>query len=151
LTTLYLTDAKNTDSWRARNGDLQHPFPLDISMVPSSAPTVASNSERLSCDGFSLGETIRFGSLELITNRFSGLSLSPLGTVQVPSSRAPPPQWPMAGDSAEGFPMAPNGEGRTDIPSPRRYGVKAPPTSTTTILQPENPPIDQATMTIPPR
>jgi hypothetical protein len=29
--------------------------------------------------------------------------------------------------------------------------VKAPPASTTTIRQPENPPIDQDTMTIPPR
>jgi hypothetical protein len=101
---------KNTDSWRARNGDLQHPFPLDISMVPSSVPTVASNSERLSCDGFSLSETIRFRSLELITNRFSGLSLSLLGTVQVSSSQAPPPlghrphNGPWRGTPLRGYP-----------------------------------------------
>jgi hypothetical protein len=35
-------------------------------MVPSSAITIAAYSECLSCDGFSLGETIRFGSIEFI-------------------------------------------------------------------------------------
>jgi hypothetical protein len=48
-------------------------------MVPSSALIVATNGERLSCGGFSLSETIRFGGLEFIVNRFSGLSLSPMG------------------------------------------------------------------------
>jgi hypothetical protein len=41
--------------------------------------TVAADGERLSCGGLSLGETILFGSLEFITDHFSGLSLSPMG------------------------------------------------------------------------
>jgi hypothetical protein len=36
LTTLYVADAKNTNSWHARKGDLQRAFPLDISMVHST-------------------------------------------------------------------------------------------------------------------
>jgi hypothetical protein len=55
-----------------------------IPKVPSSAFVATTGDERLSCDGFSLGETIRFGSLELITDRFSRLSLSPLGMAQEP-------------------------------------------------------------------
>jgi hypothetical protein len=48
-------------------------------MVPSSAFTVIANGERLSRSYFSLGETIHFRSLELITDRLSSLSLSPSG------------------------------------------------------------------------
>jgi hypothetical protein len=40
---------------------------------------VAANDEHPTCGGFSLGETIRFGSLEFIADRLSGLSLSPMG------------------------------------------------------------------------
>jgi hypothetical protein len=46
-------------------------------MFPLSAFAVTANGERLSCVGFSLGETIHFGSLEFIADRFGGLSLSP--------------------------------------------------------------------------
>jgi hypothetical protein len=42
-----LAGAENTDSWRNRKGDLQHVFPLDVLMVPSSAITVAADGERL--------------------------------------------------------------------------------------------------------
>jgi hypothetical protein len=72
-----LASAENTDSWRARKGDLQHVFPLDVLMVPLSMLVVATGGERLLCGGFTLGETICFGCLEFITNRFGGLSLSP--------------------------------------------------------------------------
>jgi hypothetical protein len=61
-----------------------------IPMVPSSALVVAADDEHLSCGGFSLGETIFFGSLEFITDYFGGWSLSPRGTAQAPSSWAPP-------------------------------------------------------------
>jgi hypothetical protein len=44
-------------------------------MVPSSVLTVATDGEHLWCDGFSIGETIHFGSLEFITDRFGDLSI----------------------------------------------------------------------------
>jgi hypothetical protein len=75
----FLTDAKNTNSWHARNGDLQCVFPLDILMVPSSALTIAADGECPSCNVFSPDKTIRFGSLGFIAVCFSGLRLSPKG------------------------------------------------------------------------
>jgi hypothetical protein len=50
-----------------------------ILMVPSSTFVTAAGGECLLCDDFSLGETVRFRSLELISDCFDGLSLSPLG------------------------------------------------------------------------
>jgi hypothetical protein len=79
LTTLYPIGATNTDSWCTRKGDLQRSFPLDISIVPSSVLFVAADNEHLSCDCFSLIQTIRFGSLKFIAECFRGLSLSPRG------------------------------------------------------------------------
>jgi hypothetical protein len=90
LTTLYLAGAKNTDNWRARKGDLHRAFPLEVSMVPSSTLATAAFGEHLLCDGFSPGETICFGNLEFITDRFGSLSLSCLGMAQAPSSWVPP-------------------------------------------------------------
>jgi hypothetical protein len=90
-----LVGVKNIDSWHTRNGDLQRAFPLDVLMVPSSALIVATDGECLSCGDFSLGETICFGSLEFITDRFSGLSLFPMGdgsdTIIMGSARGGPP------------------------------------------------------------
>jgi hypothetical protein len=76
-------------------------------MVPSSALSVTADGERLSCGGFFLGKTIRFGSLEFISDHFGGLSLSPMGdgsdAIVMGSARGGPP-YPlraMMGDSAE--------------------------------------------------
>jgi hypothetical protein len=52
-------------------------FPLNVPIVHSSTLTVGTNRERLMCGGFSLGETVCFGSLEFIIYYFGGLSLSP--------------------------------------------------------------------------
>jgi hypothetical protein len=57
--------------------EIRSVFPLDVSMVHSSALTVVTNSERLTCGGFFLSETVHFGSLEFIVDCFSGLSFSP--------------------------------------------------------------------------
>jgi hypothetical protein len=70
-----LASAKNTNSWHARKRDLQPTFCLDVLMVPSSV--ISITGERLTCDGFSLGETVRLGNFEFIVDYFSGLSLSP--------------------------------------------------------------------------
>jgi hypothetical protein len=48
-------------------------------MVPSSALAVTADGECLSCGGFSLGETTRFGNLKFIVDHFGALSLSPMG------------------------------------------------------------------------
>jgi hypothetical protein len=72
-----LAGVENIDSWHARKGDLQRAFPLDVPMVPSSPLAATANGECLSRDDFSLGETIRFGSLDFITDCFGGRSLSP--------------------------------------------------------------------------
>jgi hypothetical protein len=50
-------------------------FPLNVLMVHSPKPTIITNSNRQTDVGFTLGETIHFGSLEFITDRFSSLSL----------------------------------------------------------------------------
>jgi hypothetical protein len=90
LTTLYLADEKSTYSWRAKKGHLQRAFPLDVPMVPSSVLTVAAGGERLLCGGFSRGKTIRFESLEFITDHFGGLSVSPMWDGSMPLSWIPP-------------------------------------------------------------
>jgi hypothetical protein len=135
---------------------LQRASPLDVLMVPSSSITIAADGECLTCGGFSLSKTIHFGSLEFLIDRLGGMSLSPMGdgsdVVAMGSAHGGPllPQWTMMGDSAEGFSTAPVGEGRTDLPSPRRHDTRAMPASTTTIPRPENPLANQATTTIPP-
>jgi hypothetical protein len=131
LTTLYLASRKNTDSWCARKGDLQHALPIDILMVPSSVITVSADSECLTCGGLSLGETVHLVNFEFITDYFGSLSLSPrrgnavaafMGSTQ---SGAPTPRRAMIEDSAEEFLMASSGEGSFSLPSPRRCGIGA--------------------------
>jgi hypothetical protein len=77
LTTLYLVGAKNTDSWRARKGDLQRTFPLNVLMVYSPKLSFIANGKNPTNVGLALGETICFSSLEFTANRLGRLSLSP--------------------------------------------------------------------------
>jgi hypothetical protein len=54
-------------------------FPLDVTMVHSSALAVATDGERLMCSGFSLDETVRFESLEFIADYFRARASLPRG------------------------------------------------------------------------
>jgi hypothetical protein len=86
-------------------------------MVPSSALDIASDGERLTCDDFSLGKTVRLGSFELITDYFGDLSLAPRrgssGATFMVSTRSgtPSPQWVMIEDSTVEFLMESSGGG----------------------------------------
>jgi hypothetical protein len=139
LTTLYLAGAKNTYSWHARKGDLQHAFSLNVLMVPSSVIAIVADGERLMCGGFSLGETICLRKFEFIVDYFGCLSLSPrrgdegaalMGSTR---SRASTPWRAMIEDSSEEFLATSSGEGSFGLPSPRRCNTGAPfaPTTTT--------------------
>jgi hypothetical protein len=64
LTTLYLAGAK-TLTVSAPGREICSVLFLDVvPMVPSSAFVTAAGDECLSCSGFSLSETICFGSLD---------------------------------------------------------------------------------------
>jgi hypothetical protein len=54
-------------------------FTLNILMVHSPKLTIVKGSNHHASIGFTLGKAIRFGSSKLIADRFSNLSLSPMG------------------------------------------------------------------------
>jgi hypothetical protein len=127
LTTLYLAGVKNISSWCARKGDLQSAFPLDVLMVHTSALAVSADGEHLTCGGFSLNETVCFGSLEFIADCFDGMSLSTmrndLGATFMGSihSGSPSPLRVMIEDSTEEIYMTSSREGGSSLPSSRRH------------------------------
>jgi hypothetical protein len=98
-------------------------------MVPSSAIAVAADGERLTCGRFSCGETILLKNFEFIADYFGGLSLYPRrhdeGAAFMGSTRsgASTLRWAMVKDSTKEFLMASGGEGRFDLPSPRRHSA----------------------------
>jgi hypothetical protein len=126
-------------------------------MVPSSTIIVAADGECLTCSGFSLGETVCLRNIEFITDYISGLSLSPKmgdkGTIFMGStrSRASTPWQAMIEDTAMEFFTVSSGERSFVLPSPRRRGVGASLTPTTTTPWMENALATQAMMTVPPR
>jgi hypothetical protein len=105
-------------------------FPLDIPMVHSSTLVIATGGEQLTCDGFSLDETVRIGSLEIITDYFGGPNLSPKGSdpgvafMGTTCSRSPPLRA-MIQDSTEEFYKASRGEGGSGLPSSPRHSMGA--------------------------
>jgi hypothetical protein len=112
-------------------GDLQHAFSLDVPMVFSSALTFSADGERLTCNGFSLGETVHLGSFEFLADYFGGLSLFPRRsdscTAFVGSTRSGPPSLRRAikEDSTEEFLTASSGGGGSSLPSHRRLSAGA--------------------------
>jgi hypothetical protein len=82
-----LVVAENNDNWHAMKEDLHGAFSLDVLMVSSSVLIIAADDECLSDGGFSLNETIRFGSLEFITDNFGGVPYH--GPLRV--------RWPLVG------------------------------------------------------
>jgi hypothetical protein len=93
-------------------------------MIHSSMLVIATDRECLTCIGFSLSETVHFGSLEFIIDCFGCLSLSPkgggggesgaifMGTTRSGSSSL----WDMIKNSLDGFYMASSGEGSFGLP-----------------------------------
>jgi hypothetical protein len=109
-------------------------------MIPSSSIAVATDSKRLTCGGFSLGEPARLGNFEFIADYFGDLSLSPRGSdegaifMDSTRSEVSTPQRAMIEDSTEEYLTMLSGEGGVDHLSPRQCitGALLAPTSTTT-------------------
>jgi hypothetical protein len=72
-----LASVENTNSWCARNGDLQRAFPLHVPMVPSPKLSFIANGNNPTDVGLTPCSTIHFGNLEFTGDRLSHLSLSP--------------------------------------------------------------------------
>jgi hypothetical protein len=156
LTTMFML-VKNINRWCARKGCLQHAFPLNVSMVLSSALIVTYESQRLMCGGFSLSETIFLMSFKFIADYFSGLSLSPrrgnssAAFIGSTHSGTPSLMWAMIENSTEEFLTASSGEGGFALSSPKCHGIGALLAPITTTPWMENAPSTQATMTLPPQ
>jgi hypothetical protein len=131
-------------------------FSLDVLMVHSSALAVATDGERLMCSGFSLGDTVHFGSLEFIADCFGGLSLSPkgsdLGAIFVGTTHSGSLSLrAMTEDSINKLYKASSREGSSGLPISGRHNTGALPAPITTTPWPEDIPATQTMTTVPPR
>jgi hypothetical protein len=113
---------------------------------------VSTDGERLTCGGISLGEIVRFGSLEFIIDYFSNLSLSPkgsdssavfVGTAHIGS----PPLHIVLEDSANEFYTDSSGEGSSSFPISQRHSIWTLPTPITTTPWPKDAPAPQTMVT----
>jgi hypothetical protein len=110
---------------------LQRVFPLNVLIVHSSMLVVATDGERMTCGGFSLSETVYFGSLEFIVDCFNSLSISPKGsnsgTIFVGTTRSGSPSLRATiEDSNNEFYMAPSREGSSGVPASQRHSMGPP-------------------------
>jgi hypothetical protein len=133
-----LAGVENTRSWCVRLGIYSMLFAYMFRWFPSSVITVTADSERLTCGGFSLGETVHLGCFEFIADYFCGLSLSPrrgdLDAAFMGSTRSgtPSPRHVMIEDSIEEFLTTSSSEGGFNLPSPKSHGTAAPSAPVTT-------------------
>jgi hypothetical protein len=139
-----------------QEGEFVAYFPLDIPMVHSSMLVIATDGEHLTCGGFSLSETVCFGSLEFITDCFGSLSLfskgSNSGAIFVGSTRSGSPSpWAMIEDFTKEFYMASSGEGGSNLPLSQRHYTGALPAPVATTPWLEKIPATQAMMIVSPR
>jgi hypothetical protein len=123
-------------------------------MIHSSMLVVTTDGERLTCGGFSLDETIRFGSLEFIINCFGSLSFSPKennsSTIFVETVRNESPSLcTIIEDSIDEFYMTSSGEGNSGFPISRRCSMGTPPTPITTTPWSEDASTLQTITTVP--
>jgi hypothetical protein len=90
-------------------------------MVHSSTLTVTTNGEHLTSGGFSLIESVHFGSLEFIADYFGSLSVSPKGSdsgvifIGMTHNGSPSLHTIMKGSTDE-FYTASSREGSSDLP-----------------------------------
>jgi hypothetical protein len=125
-------------------------------MVHSSALTVATDGEHLTCNCFSLSKTILFGSIEFIVDCFGGLSLFPKGVTQVLSLWAQPIAVhycyrAITKDSTDDFYMASSGEGSSGLPTFWRHNTGTLPAPIATTPWPEDTLATWIMMKVPPR
>jgi hypothetical protein len=121
-------------------------------MVRSSALAITTDIECLTCNGFSLGETFCFGSLEFMADCFGGLSLSPKGSdpgaiIMGTTHSGSPSLRAMIEDSTIEFYMTSSREGSSSLPASLRHSMGAPHNPIATIPKLEDTPATQ-TMTI---
>jgi hypothetical protein len=113
-------------------------------MVLSSKPIIVANGNNLTSVGFTMGETIRFGSLEFIVDNFGDLSLSAEGndssTVLVGMVHSRPPSLhTILEESTDEDDTASNGKGSSVLPILQGCNVMTMTTPiTTTTPPPEN-------------
>jgi hypothetical protein len=123
-------------------------------MVHSPKPTIVADGNHHNGVGFILGETICFGSLEFITDRFSSLSLSPEGNdlgvvfMGMVHSRSLSLDTILEESTDEGDTASGRG-GSSDFPISRGCNVVTPTVPITTTPPPEGTPMPLTISTIP--
>jgi hypothetical protein len=129
-------------------------FPLNVSILHSSTLVVIADGEHLTCGSFSLGKTVRLGSLEFIVDCFNSLSLSPKGNdsgviFMGTAHSGSPSLRTILVDSTDEFYTTSSGEGSFGFPISWRSNMVTPPTPITTTSRPDDAPAPQTTAMVP--